>query len=258
MTKLVSEFNYYLKILNALYLELESLPSGSLIKMKGAVYYHKINGKCTGITNNIEMIHQLARKKFIVTFIKIIEDNFSIMKKSLILSPRKAPKLDVAKLKSLHPRDIIKSLPESYQGLSELSFYHPFATKWFAADSKPNEYKRELLTHKSKGGKLFRSRGEQSFANLLEDNGLPYKSDVELILGGIKKFPDFIVLNPFIGKLTVLEFFGLANQSGYDEQMNSKMDWYRLNGCNVIYLFESDIRDSQHLQNLIDEKIWGV
>jgi len=245
-------------MLTELYVELESLPNGSLIKKRNAAYCHKINGKCIGITSDAEMISNLARKKFILALMNNIKDNISLVKKTLTLSPKKNLALDVKRFKSLHPRDIIKSLPKSYQGLSESYFYHPFATEWLSKAAVKNEYKKELLTHKSKNGNLFRSRGEQAIANLLEDNGLPYKSDVELALSGVTKFPDFIVLNPFTGKLTVLEFFGLADQSGYDEQMNKKMDWYRMNDCNVIYLFESDIRDSQHLQDLIDEKIWSI
>ena len=245
-------------MLTELYLELESLPEGSLIKKRNTAYCHKINGKYIGITNDDEMISKLARKKLIITLIRCMKDNLSLMKKSFSLSPRKNPLLDTKKLKSLHPRDIIKSLPKSYQGLSESYFYHPFTPKWLAEVSVPNDYKKELLTYKSKSGKLFRSRGEQSFANLLEDNGLLYKSDVKLVLGGVAKFPDFIVLNPFTGEVTVFEFFGLADQAGYDEQMNKKMDWYRMNSFHVIYLFESDIGDSQHLQNLLDEKIWKI
>lgn len=258
MTKLVNEFNYYLQILKELYLELESLPKGSLVKIKENIYAHKLDGKYFGITKNTEMIYNLARKKFIITFIKRIEGNLKLVKKNLTYFPKKSQEINVKTFHSLHPHDIIKLLPRSYRDLNESSFYHPFAAEWLAEIPVRNNYKKELKTYKSKNGELFRSRAEQSFANLLEDNGLPYKSDVELALNGTIKFPDFIILNPFIGQLFVVEFFGLADQSGYDEQMNKKMDWYRMNNCNVIYLFESDMRDTQHLQNLIDEKIWKI
>ena len=258
MTKLANEFNYYLQILKELYLELELLPAGSLIKIKENIYARKLNGKYIGITKDPKMICELARKKFVITFIKHIKDNFKLMRKNLTCFPEKVDEININNPQSLHPRDIIESLPKSYQGLSESYFYHPFATDWLAEIPVQNDYKNELKTYKSKNGELFRSRGEQSFANLLEDNGLPYKSDVELTLGGTTKFPDFIILNPYIGQLFVVEFFGLADQLGYDEQMNNKMDWYRMNNCNIIYLFESDMRDSQHLQNLIDEKIWRI
>ncbi|MCL2560668.1 MAG: hypothetical protein FWE07_09295 [Turicibacter sp.] len=258
MIKLTNEFNHYLEILTELYQELESLPAGSLVKARGSTFYHKINGKRIGITNDRKKISELARKKFIFVFTRNILYNMSLIKKGLTSSLESTQTLDVKKLKPLHPRDIINSLPESYQGLSESSFYHSSTGKWLAETSAQNEYKKELQTFKSKSGQLFRSRGEQSFANLLEDNGLPYKSDVALTLGGVTKYPDFIVINPFTGKQFVLEFFGLADQSGYDKKMNNKMDWYRMNNVEVIYLFESDMRDSQHLQNLIDEKIWGI
>jgi len=257
MVKLINELNYYLELLTELKLELESLPEGSLVKIRNT-YCHKINGKCIGITNDPEKMGKLARKKFIVTFIRIIEDNFNLIRTGLTPLSEKGLAFDVKKFKSPHPKVIIKSLSKTYQGLSETCFYHPRVAEWLGETPASNEYKKELRTYKSKSGRLFRSRGEQSFANLLEDNGLLYKSDVELVLGGIKKFPDFMVLNPFIGKLSVLEFFGLADQSGYDKQMNNKMDWYRMNGFSVIYLFESDMRDSQHLQNIIDDKIWRI
>jgi len=258
MTKLIYEINYYLEILIESRLELESLPDGSLIKEKNTAYCHKINGKTIGISNNYEMISKLARKKFIMVFIKRVEYNLDLVKKDLTLPSGKAQSLGTKRFKSLHPRDIIKSLPKSYQGLDESYFYHPFATEWIAENPTPNNYKSEFKVHKSKSGNYFRSRAEQSFANLLEDNRLPYKSDVELKLGGKTKCPDFITLNPFIGKLIILEFFGLADKSGYDKQMNNKMTWYRENGVNAIYLFESDIGDTPHLQKLIDEKIWKI
>ena len=257
MMNLRYELNYYIELLAELKLELETLPEGSLVKIRNT-YCHKINGKGTGISNDPEKIGKLARKKFIVVFIGCIEHNLDLMRKILASLPVANGTLNAKKFKSLHPKEIINSLPKTYQGLSETYFYHSFVSEWLATDPAANEYKKELRIYKSKSGRLFRSRAEQSFANLLEDNGLLYKSDVELMLGGIKKFPDFMVLNPFIGKLTILEFFGLANQSGYDKQMNSKMDWYRMNNLNVIYLFESDMRDSQHLQDLIDERIWKV
>jgi len=258
MTKFVNELTYYLGILIEFRLELESLPSGSLIKMKNNAYGHKINGKITGITNNHEMIRNLARKKFITVLIKRIEHNLDILKKNLTQLPEIAQSLSNENFKSLHPRDIIKSLPKSYQGLSESYFYHPFTTEWLSEPSIPNDYKVEQKVHKSKSGNYFRSKSEQSFANLLEDNGLPYKSDIKLVLGGVAKCPDYITLNPFLGKLSIWEFYGLADQSGYDEKMNEKMDWYRENGVTVINLFESDMRDTSYLQKLIDEKIWGI
>jgi len=258
MTKLVNECNFYLEILGELRLELKSLPIGSLVKTKNSKYRHKINGEVTVITNDHEMISKLARKKFVITLIKRIEYNLGLIKKNLELLPETTLSLSTKNFKSLHPRDIIKSLPKSYQGLSESYFYHPFAIVWIKEATVPNDYKVELKVHKSKSGNLFRSRGEQSFANLLEDNGLPYKSDVELKLGGEAKCPDYIALNPFLGKLSIWEFYGLADQSGYDEKMNEKMHWYRENGVTVINLFESDMRDSPLLQKLINEKIWGI
>jgi len=258
MTELINGFNYFIEMLHELRLEFESLPNGSLIKQRNASYSHKISGKSFCITNNHVMIRKLARKRFIKTLISRIEYNLGLMKNSLTSPSEKIPSLPIKKFKSLHPRDIIKSLPKSYQGLCETYFYHPFATQWIAQNPTPNDYMLELKVHKSKKGVFFRSKSEQSFGNLLEDNKLPYKSDVELTLGGKTKCPDFITINPFLGKLSIWEFYGLADQSGYDEKMNEKMVWYRENGCNVINLFESDMRDTQYLQELIDEKIWGT
>jgi len=258
MIILTNEFNYYLETLNELRLEAKSLPDGLLIKTRNTAYCHKINGKSIGITNDHEMIRKLARKKFITALIRRIEHNLDLLKKNLTSSSKAASSLPTKNFKSLHPRNIIKSLSKSYQGLSESYFYHPFAIEWLKEVSVPNDYKVELKVHKSKSGNLFRSRGEQSFANLLEDNGLPYKSDVELKLGDEAKCPDYIALNPFLGKLSIWEFYGLADQSGYDEKMNEKMVWYRKNGVTVINLFESDMRDTPHLQKLINEKIWGI
>jgi hypothetical protein len=196
--------------------ELEQLPEGRLVK-KREFYYHVIGKKEIGITNNTELIRQLARKKFLLE-----------------------QKKDISKT----PKDIIKSLPNSYQNLPQSFFYHTDFHKWNNQPEVKNSYPMATTYH-SKNGTIVRSKSELIIANALEEYELPYRYDNLLQLVEQKMYPDFIIKNPFTNKTIIWEHFGALNQPDYEQRMTTKMKIYLEQGFvpfhNLIYTSEFDL-----------------
>jgi len=246
MKELLRSLNDYKKELAELEKELQILPQGSLIKRKNT-YTHKIEKKEIVITKTPELICQLCRKKFLQAWKKQYEYNLAIF-------GGKKGDYDQRTLKQ-----IIQQLPPFYQDIPQEYFYHPTVKNWLNQDYQKNKYKEENLIYTTNNGIRVRSKSEQLIANTLEEMGLPYRYDIQLPLKSVKIYPDFTIINPFNGKIFIWEHFGALNQPDYIENMNKKMTLYREKGYaetdRIIYTFESDIRDPQHLKNLINKKI---
>ena len=202
--------------LTAIEKELEQLPSGYLVK-KRKFLYHKIGKKEVGITNDKELIRQLARKKF-------------------LLEQRK----DITKT----PKEIINILPNSYKDLPLSFFYHTKFHQWIDRPEIKNSYPL-TTTYYSKNGTVLRSKSELIIANSLEEYEIPYRYDNLLQLNGQKMYPDFIIKNPFTNKTIIWEHFGALNQPDYEQRMSNKMKTYLEQGLipfdNLIYTFEFDL-----------------
>ena len=65
--------------------ELLKLPTGYLVLRNGC-YYHRVNGKDTGITKNKLLIRKLARKQYLEKEIPILEKNEKIFFHNSIFS----------------------------------------------------------------------------------------------------------------------------------------------------------------------------
>lgn len=239
----------YKKELELINKEIHNSLDGFLVK-KGRYYYHRINKKETGITKNPALVQRLLRERYMLTRKEILEKNLSIITDS-------TNKLN----KSTH-KELIQSLPNAYQDLPITFFYHPSTAAWIAADYQRNRAPLGGRKYITKKGIRVRSKSELLIANLLEAYNIPYRYDGAITLGGITKFPDFILLNPFTGKQIIWEHFGATNLPGYEENMNVKMNLYTKHGYTpfetFIYTFEYEVGDPQRLQELIENVILGI
>ena len=238
----------YEKELASVNKELELLPEGRLSK-KGSFYYQVTKEKKTGITKNKKIIRELCRKRYLQTRKKLLNNN--------ILATSTALK----KIENTASGEIIDSFPSTYKQLSRDYFYHPSMEKWLQEDYDKNLYRMEDLKFSSNNGIKLRSKSEVFIANQLESYHLPYRYDTAIKLGSKTIYTDFIIKNPYTGKIILWEHFGALHLADYERQMNDKMDLYLKAGYipfeTIIYTFESDSKNPKRLKYLIETVILG-
>jgi len=226
--------------------ELQHVPLGYLVK-KQKQYYHSSNGKEIGINKQPDLIKQLCRKRYLLTYRKQLIHNLSAGVKNINNYDKRSP------------ADLIKSLPNSYQGTPPNYFYCPEVAQWVTEEYEKNTYSTPDGSYFSKRGIAVRSKSEALIASLLEDYNLPYRYDAILQLGDWRKSPDFIIRNPFNGRTFIWEHFGALHESGYEQKMNDKMSLYLQHGYvsfeTLIYTFEFDLRSPVRLKNLVQDII---
>ena len=246
MKNIEAIFKKYQNELTTINTELTTLPDGYLNK-RGKVYYQVVDKKEIGITKDVKLIRQLARKKYIFARKKELENNikmFSNPKNTLI---ERAPKT------------IIDSLSRTYQAVPFEFFFHSQVSDWVAAPFKQNPYLPEQRKYLSNGGVKLRSKSEVLIANQLEAYNIPFRYDAEQKLRGRTIYPDFIIRNPFTGDFIIWEHFGALHKEDYEQKMNQKMRDYLKLGytplVNIIYTFEADVESPKRIKQLIEDVI---
>ncbi|MCL2560683.1 MAG: hypothetical protein FWE07_09370 [Turicibacter sp.] len=243
-----NKLNNYKAELEALKKELKTLPDGYLTKRR-EFYSHTIKRKSCGITKDVERIQELFRKRYVLERMEQLTN---------VLAPfsHLLEQLDNASLKN-----IFNHLPAAYQNAPISYFYHPIIKTWLKQNHRQNPYKPEERKYKTKNGIAMRSKSEVFIANLLEEYGIPYFYDVAVTLSGKTIYADFIIRNPFTGKLFIWEHFGALHQPGYERKMNEKMQLYMAHGYtpfdNLIYTFEFDVMNPKRLREMIEHIILG-
>ena len=226
--------------------ELHTLPDGHLVR-KNNCYYHAIGKKEVGITKKPKIIRQLCRKKYLL-----------VRKQQLINNIAYLP-VDLSKIDKRLPWEIIATFATAYQGLPVYYFYHPAMETWVVAEYPKHPYPPEDGNHMTVKGLQLRSKSELLIATQLEVHQLPYRYEAKLTLGNKIEYPDFIIRNPFNGKVILWEHFGALHLSGYEKKMNEKMDLYLRHGYSLsdtlIYTFEFQVQNTQRLQALIEDII---
>ena len=236
-------FKKFLHELEQIEEELSLSPKGSLTRKK-TYYYHTINRKQLGITKNIPLMKQLARKKYL------------LLRHAQLKSNLKASHLDDLDIRT--PQQLIASLPPAYQTLPLDYFYHPDISTWLAKPSRKNSLspENEKYIH---NGVAFRSMSERQIAEILDKNNLLYQYDCTFDMGIARISPDFVIKNPFTNATLLCEFFGAFHKASYGEAMNDKMDNYAkvgyIEGDNLISLFEYHLRDPRRIQAILETTI---
>jgi len=243
--KKIKIYEYFECMLTAVNDELLKLPAGRLAR-KGIRYYHVINGKEIGITKNKQLIRLLSRKKYLLELKKRLNKNISTKSSS--------------KHVSIKPEDIIRSLPATYQKVPISYFYHPTVEKWLARPTKENTYQGKK--YKINDNVILRSKSEFMIASLLEDYkniyNFLYIYEPALTLNGQIKYPDFLIIELFTGKIIIWEHFGALHKPEYEQDMIQKMQQYLASGFipfeTIIYTFEFDM-DTDRIKYLIENVI---
>jgi len=238
------KIHYHADLLELLKLELKSLPEGSMRRSGGESLYQKVKGREVGITNNIALITQYCRKALVLFLVKHLE-------KERTLPAHLHQKLSI--------KDIIKSLPASYQGFPQHYYFHSQYNTWLGIKSLPQNFHTQNLKYPSSKNTFVRSKSEMIITNFLENQKIPFIYEAPLKLNGHALYPDFLIFCPYTAKLIPWEHFGLLDDPQYLKKMRDKVALFHQLGFqlfeNIIYTFEPDITDPNRIQEIIEDTI---
>ncbi len=115
--------------------------------------------------------------------------------------------------------------------------------EWLAAPYDKNEYKIERLKHKSRTGKMVRSKSEALIDEMLFEAKIPFRYECALNLGGCIIYPDFTIRHPKTGEKYFWEHCGMMDDIDYVRKLCSKIEMYAINGIipsvNLILTYET-------------------
>lgn len=111
------------------------------------------------------------------------------------------------------------------------------------------------------GGRQYRSKLEADFARTMDDYGIPYKYEPEILLfNGERKYPDFIIYLPWLDLLILIEIFGRCDDVNYVKKNNGKHLAYIFSGWlpghNMISFYYND--KTPYVPEMIMEEIETV
>ena len=116
-------------------------------------------------------------------------------------------------------------------------------SRWLAEPYTPKPISEDVPIFETKKGERVRSKSEMIIANMLYDNGIPYKYECPLFVGGEKIHPDFTILRLSDRKIIYYEHCGRMGDPGYVEDMVERSRKYTLAGIcqgdSLFYTFES-------------------
>ena len=201
---------------NDLAKELESLPEGMLeMRMVGGkrFYYqclpktgNRKKARNKGITNDIEMIMSLVRKRYVQKALKVIDKDI----KALDMAIKHYIPFDAETL--MH--DYLIKYPELEAGI-----YHGMQSdeEWAEDFIRQKDFYTEDLNNVSFKGESMRSRGELYIASRLDHHGIPYRYEASIPHPDVSRIPDFTIRRPRDGKIIYWEHLGLTDDRDYME-----------------------------------------
>jgi hypothetical protein len=91
-------------------------------------------------------------------------------------------------------------------------------------------YYEEKLIHRTSRDEFVRSKSEVIIANMLNENGVSYEYEKELVINGTRKLPDFTIDDAESGKIWYWEHCGMMNNAAYQRHWEEKKAFYESNG----------------------------
>lgn len=102
--------------------------------------------------------------------------------------------------------------------------------EWSMADYERYKKYPEQLIYQGMTGNMLRSKSEVAIETQLYLNGIPFRYECELQIGGVTIHPDFTIRHPKTGKVYYWEHFGMMDDPGYARNAASKIQTYIING----------------------------
>ena len=223
--------------------ELLRLPEGTMtraLRPGGTYYYHLLpprgfrkKVKRVGITKDEEMIHRLARKRYLQESLSLARSNLQVLQEA---SAGYVPH---------DPASLRAALRGPYADLP-LEMFTPLAAppdpdgynQW------ENDYRPEGLTQTSHDGVPMRTKSEVNIAGRLGHFGVENVYEKPLRINEYVFHPDFTIRRPRDGKTIYWEHAGMMEDSGYRPKHDWKMSVYEEYGIvpwrNLIITYDDD------------------
>ncbi len=215
--------------------ELARIPKGRLqLDNKKSGYYLKVaepNGKRSSVhdgdSNGIARVLEIRRRELAEKILLRTRNNVKWAKKAL------------EKYRETEPTKVLRTLSAAYRTIPEKWdesvrwLEHPDAAAWIERNNRRNPSHPENLIHLSSFGQFYRSKSELAIAEMLHNEGLPFRYEPELWLqteyGETVRYPDFEILLDD-GRSLYLEHLGLLNYEEYAKNVSEKLSLYYSNG----------------------------
>ena len=226
---------------------LSALPPGSLTAERWSYngeirirYFHTVNTKNGRqrkvITNEPSIIKKLARKKYLETENRILQQNIKHIEKILF------------HYVSQDPEQILSCLPHPYQALDPSFFFDANSTDTAFSEWENGEYPKNTLfpeekRHRTARGEKVRSKSEAIIANVLSQYQIPYRYEETLFIGRESFSPDFTIRKEN-GAFLYWEHCGLTGNPEYMARHKTKIDTYEKAGIypwkNLIITYDDE------------------
>jgi len=244
MTHLLKDIKSYKNEIREIKQELKEFPEGYLVQRRSS-YYVRVNGVDKGISRNLTIIRQLARKAYLQKRLLHLEANLSSTKRLI-------------KYQTEDFNEIVHELSSAYQTLPLFYFYHPSIHEKFVQRKNMYQklYRPEELIFYTGSGLRVRSKSERTIADTLDQYKIPFHYEASLVLDNVVWHPDFTIYRPADGKLLLWEHFGIMDDDKYRKRTIEKIALYIRNGyypsCNLICTYEQDMHKPAHLHKIIE------
>ncbi|WP_292142508.1 hypothetical protein [Butyrivibrio sp.] len=212
--------------------ELSQAPSGTIVALnKNGHYrwYHQKKNKKGGFERKYlnkkdeELARKLAKKAYAKALLRDKENELSCIKAYL------------KRRKCTDYRALIEG-NSPYRSLI-------LCDDWGSESYESSHSHPENLIVKAPKGQYVRSKSEALIANELFEQGISYRYECLLDIGGIAFYPDFTIRKDATGEIFIWEHFGLVDDAAYFDNMMRKMSLYMKNGyipgVNLIMTFET-------------------
>ena len=124
-------------------------------------------------------------------------------------------------------QDILEELFAIFGELTPKEFVpNRIRREHWAQRQKEPTYRREELIQPTRRGDKVRSKFEEAIANVLFEEGIPYRYEQKLEIDHKLFLPDFMLADPLTGKFTYLEAFGMMEKESYAIASMQKLEAY--------------------------------
>lgn len=191
--------------------------------------------------SNVKLIKTLMQKSYVIELRKTIEKELKAIESFLAHFPEVSPEELYDRLNKERQQFVIPELEsdklfmrhweeEKYESLREaekLGVVTRSSAAVYDGEDGDSIPVSENITDR---GEIVRSKSECLIANMLNKNGIPYKYEKPLWLGGTQIYPDFTILDVRNRREIYLEHFGRLDDEDYLERNIRKLNRYASEG----------------------------
>lgn len=231
----------------------------SIVRCNGRVsYYVRLKptdkkGRYLSKTKDSELIRKLAQKKYCAAVIKSIDAELAAIRRFIKNCPE------------VRAEDVHKTAGNEYRALIAPLFEDD-------ETALNNWNKKEFVSLNAEKGKCYqlseneavRSKSEWIILTILKEEGIPYKYEKRLLIGGNELYPDFTFFDANTRSEIYWEHFGMMNDAKYADAAIKKLHLYMRAGIadegRLIFTMESttsplDINDIRDIVCRLKERV---